>query len=238
MILGKVSDVSRDALHYVRDFPGQVKSTILITLILIIVSLIIGHKFKKVDPTQKTPLWLVPIIFVVDLINSFVKTNIGKRWKSYAPYFLTLAIFLLCANLCGIFAMDNPSSYIVLNFGLGLITFFIVQITGIVSLGLKGYLGGFVGPVKPLAIIMIPINIVGEITLPVSLSLRLLGNIVSGCVLGMMIKGLLGWGAIPILPIFNGIFDIAFGIIQCFVFTVLSIIFTSQKIDDDEKIFN
>lgn len=235
--MDKVHDAYFDALHYLRDFPGQVKSTIVITLLLIIISLIIGHKLKKVDPTEKTPKWLVPLIFVVDLINSFCKSNIGKRWKAYAPYFLTLAIFLLCANLCGIFAMDNPSSYLVLNFGLGLITFFIVQITGIVSLGMKGYLGGFVGPVKPLAFIMIPINIVGEVTLPISLSLRLLGNIVSGCVLGLMIKGLLGWGAIPILPLFNGIFDIAFGIIQCFVFTVLSIIFTSQKIDDDEKIY-
>lgn len=223
--------------YYRNEFSNQVKSTVLITLILIIVSLIMGHKLKKVDPTKKTPLWLVPIIFIVDLINSFCKSNIGKRWKAYAPYFLTLAIFLFFANISGIFAMENPTSYLVLNFGLGLITFFIVQITGIVSLGIGGYLGGFVGPVKPLAFIMIPINIVGEITLPISLSLRLLGNILSGCVLGMMIKGLLGWGSIAILPAFNAIFDVAFGLIQCFVFTVLSIIFTSQKIDDDEKIF-
>lgn len=226
-----------DVMSYLRGLPGQVKSTVGITIILIVVSIIIGHKLKKVDPTKKTPLWLVPLVFIVDLINSFTKSNIGKRWKSYAPYFLTLAIFLLCANLCGIFAMDNPSSYIVLNFALGLITFFIVQISGIVSLGIKGYLGGFVGPVKPLAIIMIPINIVGEITLPISLSLRLLGNILSGCVLGMMVKGLLGWSAIAVLPFFNAIFDVAFGVIQCFVFTVLTIIFTSQKISDDEKIY-
>ncbi len=224
-------------MSYLRALPGQIKMSVLITLILIIIALIIGHKLKKVDPREKTPLWLVPLIFLVDLVNSFIKTNIGKRWKAYAPYFLTLAIFLFVANISGIFAMDNPTSYLTLNFALGLITFFIVQITGIVSLGIKGYLGGFVGPVKPLAIIMIPINIVGEITLPISLSLRLLGNILSGAVLGMMIKGLLGWGSIIILPAFNAIFDIAFGLIQCFVFTVLSIIFTSQKIDDKEKIY-
>lgn len=226
-----------NTMDYLRALPSQVKSTVCLTIILIFIALIMGHKLKKIDPTKKTPLWLVPVIFIVDLINSFIKTNIGKRWKSYAPYFLTLAIFLFVANTSGIFGIDNPTSYLVLNFALGLITFFIVQFTGIISLGLKGYLGGFVGPVKPLAIIMIPINIVGEITLPISLSLRLLGNILSGCVLGMMIKGLLGWGAIAILPAFNAIFDVAFGLIQCFVFTVLSIIFTSQKISDDEKIY-
>ena len=226
------------AMDYLRNnLSGQVKSCIGITIVLVIVSIILGHFIKKVYPTKKTPLWLVPLIFLVDLINSFSQANIGKRWKAYAPYFLAIAIYLFVANTCGIFAMDNPTSYIVLNFGLALITFFIVQITGIVSLGIKGYLGGFVGPVKPMAFIMIPINIVGELTLPISLSLRLLGNILSGCVLGMMIKGLLGWWSIPILPLFNGIFDIAFGLIQCFVFVILTIINISQKIDDKEKIY-
>lgn len=226
-------------MNYLRnEFSGQVKSLIGITIVLSIVCIIIGHRIKKVDPTKKTPLWLVPLIFIVDLINSFAKVNIGKRWKAYAPYFLALAIYLFVANTCGIFAMDNPSSYIVLNFGLALITFFLVQITGIVSQGIGGYLKGFVGPVKPMAFIMIPINIVSELTLPISLSLRLLGNIVSGAVLGIMIKGLLSWWAIPILPIFNGIFDVAFGLIQCFVFVILTIINISQKVDDKEKIYS
>ena len=226
-------------MNYLRnEFSGQVKSLIGITIVLSIVCIIIGHRIKKVDPTKKTPLWLVPLIFIVDLINSFAKVNIGKRWKAYAPYFLALAIYLFVANTCGIFAMDKPTSYIVLNFGLALITFFLVQITGIVSQGIGGYLKGFVGPVKPMAFIMIPINIVSELTLPISLSLRLLGNIVSGAVLGIMIKGLLSWWAIPILPIFNGIFDVAFGLIQCFVFVILTIINISQKVDDKEKIYS
>ncbi len=226
-------------MNYLRDdLSGQVKSLIGITIVLIIVSIILGHFIKKVDPTKKTPLWLVPLIFLVDLINSFSKVNIGKRWKAYAPYFLALAIYLFIANTCGILSMDNPSSYIVLNFGLALITFFMVQITGIVSQGILGYLSGFLGPVKPMAFIMIPINIVGELTLPISMSLRLLGNILSGCVLGMMVKGLLVWYSIPVLPIFNALFDVAFGLIQCFVFVILTIINTSQKIDDKEKIYS
>ncbi len=229
----------KNAYDYLRDdFSGQVKSLIGITIVLIIVSIILGHFIKKVDPAKKTPLWLVPLIFIVDLINTFTKSNIGKRWKAYAPYFLALAIYLFVANTCGIFAMDNPTSYIVLNFGLALITFFMVQITGIVSQGLLGYLKGFIGPVKPMAFIMIPINIVSELTLPISMSLRILGNILSGAVFGMMLKGLLTWAAIPILPAFNLIFDIAFGLIQCFVFVILTIINTSQKVDDKEKIYS
>lgn len=227
-----------NAMSYLRNLPGQVKSTVVIVIVLSVFFIILGNRVKKVDPSKKTPKWLVPWIMLVELINGFTKNNIGKRWKSYAPYFLTLGIFLFCANTCSIFAMDNPSSYIMVNFALGIISFFIVQITGIVSLGIKGYLGSFVGPVKPMAFIMIPINIIGEITLPISLSLRLLGNIISGSVINIIIKGLLGWFAIPILPVVNAIFDVAFGLIQAFVFVVLTIIFSSMKIDDKEKIYS
>lgn len=227
-----------NAMSYLRNLPGQVKSTIGIVIVLSVFFIILGNRVKKVDPSKKTPKWLVPWIMLVELINGFTKNNIGKRWKSYAPYFLTLGIFLFCANTCSIFAMDNPSSYIMVNFALGIISFFIVQITGIVSLGIKGYLGSFVGPVKPMAFIMIPINIIGEITLPISLSLRLLGNIISGSVINIIIKGLLGWFAIPIMPVVNAIFDVAFGLIQAFVFVVLTIIFSSMKIDDKEKIYS
>lgn len=227
-----------NAMSYLRNLPGQVKSTVVIVIVLSVFFIILGNRVKKVDPSKKTPKWLVPWIMLVELINGFTKNNIGKRWKSYAPYFLTLGIFLFCANTCSIFAMDNPSSYIMVNFALGIISFFIVQITGIVSLGIKGYLGSFVGPVKPMAFIMIPINIIGEITLPISLSLRLLGNIISGSVINIIIKGLLGWFAIPIMPVVNAIFDVAFGLIQAFVFVVLTIIFSSMKIDDKEKIYS
>lgn len=225
-------------MEYLRNFPGQVKSTIGITIILVIVTIILGHFIKKIDPAKKTPTWLVPIMLLVELINGFTKTNMGKRWKSYAPYFLTLGIFLFCANTCSIFAMDNPSSYVMLNAGLAVITFFMVQITGIVSQGILGYLKGFIGPAKPMAFIMIPMNIISEFTLPISLTLRLLGNILSGSVMTLIVKGLLGWIAIPVLPFMSALFDIFFGIIQAFVFVILTIIFTSMKIDDSEKIYS
>ncbi len=225
-------------VSYLREFPGQIKMTVLLVLVLSIFFIILGHFIKKVDPSKKTPKWLVPFIMIIELINNFTKQNMGKRWKSYAPYFTTLGIFLFCANTCSIFAMDGPTSYIMVNFALGIITFFIVQITGVVSLGGIGYLKSFLGPVKPMAIIMIPINIISEVTLPISLSLRLLGNILSGSVINLIVKGLLGWIAIPILPFVNAIFDIAFGFIQAFVFVVLTIIFTSMKIDDSEKIYD
>ena len=212
--------------------PDQVVSSIIITIVLSIIFIIVGFKIKKVKPEDKTPVWLIPFIILVDLINKMTKENVGKFWKAYAPYFLTLAIFLCVSNISGIFGLSSPTSYLLVNAALAVITFFIIQVTGIVSNGIKNYSKSFFEPV----FLLVPINIIGEITLPVSLALRLMGNIMSGAVLSKIIFGLAGWFAIPFLPIYNAIFDIFFGVVQTAVFLLLTIIFTGNKVKDEDKI--
>ncbi len=212
--------------------PDQVVSSIIITIVLSIIFIIVGFKIKKVKPEDKTPVWLIPFIILVDLINKMTKENVGKFWKAYAPYFLTLAIFLCVSNISGIFGLSSPTSYLLVNAALAIITFFIIQVTGIVSNGIKNYSKSFFEPV----FLLFPINIIGEITLPVSLALRLMGNIMSGAVLSKIIFGLAGWFAIPFLPIYNAIFDIFFGVVQTAVFLLLTIIFTGNKVKDEDKI--
>ena len=212
--------------------PDQVVSSIIITIVLSIIFIIVGSKIKKVKPEDKTPVWLIPFIILVDLINKMTKENVGKFWKAYAPYFLTLAIFLCVSNISGIFGLSSPTSYLLVNAALAIITFFIIQVTGIVSNGIKNYSKSFFEPV----FLLFPINLIGEITLPVSLALRLMGNIMSGAVLSKIIFGLLGWFAIPFLPIYNAIFDIFFGVVQTAVFLLLTIIFTGNKVKDEDKI--
>lgn len=220
------------------NFNEQMKSMLIVTLVLAIIIIILGLLIRRVDPKKKTPLWLVPIVWIVSIINDFTKTNIGKRWKTYAPYFLTVAIYLFVLNISAIFCQTTPTTYIVINFAFGITTFFIIQITGIISLGLGGYLKSFVGPVWWLAFLFIPINIISEFALPLSLTLRLTGNLLSGSVISKLIVGSARCFAIPFMPFINGYFDLMSGVIQTFVFIMLTIIFTSMKIDDSEKIYN
>lgn len=214
--------------------PQQIISTIIITVVLSIIFIIVGCKIKKVDPKGKTPVWMIPFVILVDLINKMTKENVGKFWKAYAPYFLTLAIFLCVSNISGIFGLQSPTSYLIVNATLAVITFFIIQITGIVSNGIGNYTKSFFEPI----FVLLPINLIGEITLPVSLALRLMGNIMSGAVLSKIIFGLAGWFAIPFLPVYNAIFDIFFGLVQTAVFLLLTIIFTGNKVSDEDKIIN
>jgi F-type H+-transporting ATPase subunit a len=212
--------------------PAQIKSTIIITLVLSVIFIIVGLKIKKVKPEDKTPLWLVPFIIIVDLINNMTKENLGKLWKHYAPYFLTLAIYLTIANISGMFGLSSPTSYLLVNAALAFLSFLVIQLTGIISNGGKAYIKGFFEPI----FILLPINLISEITLPVSLALRLMGNIMSGGVLSKMILGLGGWYVVPILPVYNLIFDIFFGVIQMVVFLLLTIMFAGMKLNDDYKL--
>jgi len=212
--------------------PLQIYSAIIITVVLSIIIIIVGCCIKRVKPEDKVPVWMIPFIILIDLINKMSKENLGKFWKTYAPYFLTLAIYLFISNIAGIFGLSSPTSYILVNAVLAIITFFIIQITAIASNGFGNYIKGFFEPI----FILFPINLMSEVTLPISLALRLLGNIMSGAVLSKMIIGLAGWASIPFLPIFNLIFDIFFGLIQTAVFLLLSIMFTGMKVSEKDMI--
>ena len=216
------------------ELKAPVVSTIIITAVLCLVFILLSFKLKKIDPMKKTPLWLVPFLWITEIINGFVKENIGMRWKSYAPWFLSLVIFIFFSNISAVYLLENPTGYLVITAALALCSFIVIQGTSFKCNGFIGYFKGYLDP-NP---IMLPMNIISEISLPISLALRLFGNVLSGTVVSILIKGAFGWFAVPVMPLINALFDIAFSIIQVAVFVILSIIFTSMKIDDSEKIYS
>lgn len=215
------------------ELKPAIVSTLIITLVLSILIILLSIKIKRVDPMKKTPLWLIPFIWIIEIINGFVKENIGVRWKSYAPWFLTLVIFIFFSNISAVYFLENPTGYLIVTVALSMCTFVVIQGTSFRCNGFVGYFKGYLDP-NP---VMLPMNIISEISLPISLALRLFGNVLSGTVVSILVKGALGWFAIPVMPLINALFDIAFSVIQVAVFVILSIIFTAMKIDDSEKIF-
>jgi len=211
----------------------QMYSTTIITVGLIILCLIIGAKVKKLNPENETPKWLIPFVFIVEWINDMCKDNMGKKWKVYAPFFVSLVFFLGCSNFAGIIGLQSPTSYLIVDATLAIVIFLVIQFTGIITQGPIKYLKGFLDPIP----LLLPINLIGEITFPVSLALRIMGNIMSGSVINMLITGLGGnildgWWLIIVLPFINAIFDIFSGFIQVLVFISLSIIFVGMKVDE------
>lgn len=213
----------------------NIRSSILITVILVVFILVVNRKLKNHDAT-KTPTGIVLIAeLLVDMINNFTKDIMGKSWKKYAAYILTLAMFLFFANISGLLGLYPPTANVAITVSLGLVTFAMIQYSGFKNNGFKNYLKSLADP-SPL---MLPLNIIGEIVVPFSLGFRLFGNILSGSILLALIYGMfeamnIGLVAPFVTPIFHAVFDIFFGLIQTAVFIILTMVFISSKMPEEE----
>lgn len=164
------------------------------------------------------------IEILVDAVNNLVKQNMGEAYKTFVPYIGTLMIFLLTMNLSGLFGVEPPTSSYSIALSLGLISFIVIQGYVIRKHGLLHY---FIGFSKPYAV-MLPLNVIERVMLPISLSLRLFGNMTAASILvGLIYTGLgnIGWFAKLGIPVaFHFYFDIFDGVIQMIIFTMLTMI--------------
>lgn len=165
---------------------------------------------------------------IVETLDSMVKSSMGKSAVKYRNYIGTLFIFLLISNISGLLGLRPPTADYGVTFPLGVITFVLIQYNNIKW----NKFGAFTDLFKPLPFLF-PINLIGEIAVPFSLSLRLFGNVVSGTVIMALIYGLLDKVAFLWPGILHAYFDLFSGAIQTYVFCMLTMVFISQKIPDN-----
>jgi len=205
-------------------------SLFLVTISLMIFGTVVNHKIRKASP-EETPGTLQNIAeLVVETLDKLVDNIMGKNGRRYANYICTLFLFILTCNLSGLLGLRPPTADYGVTFGLGIITFFMIQFTNIKN----NRFGAFTGLFKPLPFLF-PINLIGEIAVPFSLSLRLFGNILSGTVLMALIYGLLPiFITIGIPSMLHIYFDIFSGVIQTYVFCMLTMVFVTDKMASEE----
>ena len=230
MLIQKMTSLSFIADEYALLAP-QIKATIWVTLFLIVlvIALRIIMEVKHYDASKPAKGIILLVESFVRLMNNFSKEMMGKRWKFFAPYFISLSVYLFAANISGLFGFTPPTSSISVTGTLALLTFIFIQVFGIISTGPKQYIKDICSPIP-----MTPMNIIGEIATPLSLAFRLFGNILSGVILTGLVYGFLGWYALIATPFLHAIFDIAFGLIQTLVFVILSAVNIANKFSESE----
>ncbi len=201
----------------------------IIMAIMITFALIATRKMEQ----KPTGIQLVAE-YIVEFVYNFTEGAMGKRNSNFAPYIGTLFIFLILGNSLGLWGLRPVTADVNTTFALAGITFFLVHFNSIKSKGIGGYIGHLSAPYA----FMLPINIVGELAFPISLSFRLFGNIAGG----MIIMALIFTGLDSVseslslsIPFFqfliplpaNLFFDIFEPILQGFVFTMLTMVFIS-----------
>ncbi len=205
-------------------------SVLLVTLSLIIFAVIVNRKIKKAQ-IEDTPGTLQNIAeLAVEMLDNMVNTIMGKKARKYVNYIGTIFAFILFSNVSGLLGLRPPTADYGVTLPLALITFVMIQYINIK----ENKLGALTSLFQPIPLFF-PINLIGEIATPISLSLRLFGNILSGTVMMALIYGLLPiFVKIGIPAALHIYFDLFSGAIQTYVFCMLTMVFVTDKMATEE----
>lgn len=184
---------------------------------------------------------------VVESLYNFFYSILGKDARRYTPFLGTLFLYILAMNWIGMIPLGHsPSTSLSITLSLALLVFLYVQWTGIVRLGIGGYLHHLAGSPSDVITwsmvpLMFPLHIVGELAKPMSLSLRLFGNITGEDTLIAVFVGM-GIAIMPFIGDFVGIpiqtpfyfLGILLSSVQALVFTLLSTIYILLMLPHEE----
>jgi len=206
-------------------FPGvptHLLYTWLVMIFLILLSLF-AKRHLHINPGRIQNVMEV----IVDGMHKLLIDTMGPSGLKFFPLIATIGLFILVSNLLGLVpGFESPTANLNTNVSMALIVFFLTHIMGVRIHGIK-YLKQFVGPSPWLAPLMLPIEIVGHLARPVSLTFRLFGNIEGGHLVLAVILILVPF-LVP-LPIMALKLLICF--IQTLVFMLLSMMYIAGAME-------
>lgn len=180
---------------------------------------------------------------VVKEVNSQVEDNLGRVHPYAAPLAISIFFFVLFANWLELLPtklnedlhlLPAPTADVNLTYALAAVTMVSVWVYGIRLKGVRGYFKHFVEPFP----VMLPLNILEELIKPVTLALRLFGNIFAGGIMLALIAAIPWWAGMPIANIAWKMFDMVIGGLQAFIFALLTVLYfamASGGHDDHEE---
>lgn len=198
-------------------------SILIVMIILLVFAVLANRKMKNPDEIPRG--FQNAVEMIVEMLDKMVHGSMGKYAGKFANYIGSIFLFIFVSNISGLFGLRPPTADYGVTLPLGIMTFAIIQYNNI----RYNKFGALTGLFKPLPFLF-PINLIGEIAVPFSLSLRLFGNILSGTVMMSLIYTLLAPIAIGWPGFLHIYFDIFSGAIQTYVFCMLTMVFVTDKL--------
>ena len=196
--------------------------TWIIMAVLVILSILVTRNLKVENPGKGQLL----LESCVEGIYNFFLGILGENGKRYIPYLITVASYIGLSNIIGVFGFKPPTKDINVTIALALMSIVLIEASGIKQRGVVGWLKSYKEPTA----LITPINIMEVFIRPLSLCMRLFGNILGAFVIMELIKLLIPVG-LPV--VFSLYFDFFDGLIQAYVFVFLTSLFMSEKIEEE-----
>lgn len=194
-------------------------NTWIIMLVLTLIALYTRSKLKKF---KEIPAGFQNAIeAVIEMFDNFITNTLGKKLSYIAPWYFMVFMFVLFSALMSIFGLRAPTADWATTFALAFASFILM-----LGMGFKHQKGAYLKSFFDPHFIFFPLNLIGEIAKPVSLSFRLFGNMLSGTIILTLYYGLMPYFAqIGIPALLHAFFDIIFGALQTYIFVILSLMY-------------
>ncbi|WP_295216249.1 F0F1 ATP synthase subunit A [Ruminococcus sp.] len=210
--------------------PIHISESVVITwFIMAVVMVLVLVLTRKMEIVPKKGQALVE--FAVTWVTDFFEGNMGKAGRRYVPYLSTVFLYLAIANMIGMFGfgIKPPTKDINVTAALAVMSIILIEAA---TFRARGGLGGFFKSfLKPMPI-MLPINIMELAIRPLSLCMRLFGNVLGAFVVMKLIEHVCGLIAPMVFSMYFDVFD---GLIQAYVFVFLTSLFMAEGIETEEE---
>jgi F-type H+-transporting ATPase subunit a len=165
---------------------------------------------------------------LMDLLQGQLTSNFSSERlaKDLFPFISTLFLFVLFSNWLGVIpGLSSPTQNLNVTMGLALMVFVTSQVLAMRAKGMKTYWKGYIEPVP----FLLPLNIIGELSRPMSHAFRLFGNVLAGTILTTVV--MTKFAPIVVPSILNAVFGLFFGAIQAFVFAILAVAYINVAVE-------
>ena len=229
-------------------FSGEVITSFIVMIIIAIFSFVIYFVFRKADPYKKANGFVAVISGLVEMVENYTISSMGKKWKNFTGYTMALGLYIFTCFFIGMTGLPAPLVSLTMPLSIGLMTFLLIHITAIRAKKWK-YFKRYTEPFA----IFLPVNLISMWAPLLSITLRLFGNAIAGyCLLTLAYFYLekassllfsfiasganqifLAWLVTPWLHLF---LDMFIGAIQTLIFTTITMIWVSQEDPDEEEV--
>ena len=189
--------------------------------VMTLLAIIFVRNLKVENPGKKQ----IVLETAIGGMYHFFEDSMGSHGKRYIPYMITVGLYIGVANLIGLFGFKPPTKDMNVTIALAFMSILLIEIAGVKQKGFKGWMKSFAQPVP----IILPINILEIFIRPLSLCMRLFGNVLGAFVVMELIKLLI---PVFIPVVFSLYFDIFDGLIQAYVFVFLTSLFIGEAIEE------
>ena len=236
------------------EISGELISSLIVIFIIIVLSLIVGILAARHNPLKKPKGLLLVAECGVRFFDGFSRDLVGTTLPNFGSFIMGVAVYLFISFIFGLTGLPSPVTYMAVPLSLGLTTFLLIHYTS-ARFTKWAYFKRYIDPIP----IFLPINLISMWAPLLSLTLRLFGNAIAGWALLTIVEYALrdlsemifnfmpvtqtaagvaeNWNGIFLAPIplaiLHAYFDLFSGLIQTFVFILLTSIFIGQEIPED-----